>query len=61
MGSDVYLMGNPFSNTFLMIKGIIGRKYVSERDGEVKIAVTVEFGPGASGGPIVKNGQITGM
>jgi len=62
MGSDIYLMGNPFSNTFLMTKGIIGRKFISERDGEVKIAVTAEFGPGASGGPIVnENGQIVGM
>ena len=62
MGSDIYLMGNPFGNTFLMTKGIIGRKFISERDGELKIAVTTEFGPGASGGPIVNtNGQIIGM
>ena len=62
MGSDIYLMGNSFNNIFMMTKGIIGRTYLSERDGQAKIAVTAEFGQGASGGPIVnENGQIIGM
>ena len=46
----------------LLLFLIIGRKFISERDGELKIAVTAEFGPGASGGPIVnENGQLIGM
>lgn len=62
VGEDVYMMGHPFSNTFFMTKGIISRKYISERSEEPKIAITAEFGQGASGGPVVnEHGQIVGV
>ena len=62
VGEDIYMMGHPFRNTYFMSKGIIARKYVSERDYEQKIAVTCDYGQGASGGPIVNtHGQIIGM
>ncbi|MGY0408264.1 MAG: S1 family peptidase [Polaribacter sp.] len=62
MGEDIYMMGHPYNNLFFMSKGIISRKYISDRDDGVKIAVTSEFGQGASGGPIVnQNGQLVAM
>lgn len=62
MGEDIYMMGHPYNNLFFMSKGIISRKYISDRDDEVKIAVTTEFGQGASGGPIVnQHGQLMAM
>jgi len=62
IGETIYLMGHPFSKSFFMSKGIIGRKYISDLDDEVKIAITAEFGQGASGGPVVnENGQLVGM
>jgi len=62
MGEDIYMMGHPFGHTYFMSKGIVGRKYVSELDSENKIAITAEFGQGASGGPIVNDcGQIVAM
>jgi len=62
IGSDIYVMGKPFSNNFFMTKGIVSRKYISERDDEVKIAITAEFAQGSSGGPVVnENGQLIGM
>lgn len=62
MGETVYMMGHPYSNLFFMSKGIASRKYISERDNEIKIAVTAEFGQGASGGPIVnEHGQLVAM
>jgi len=62
LGDNVYMMGHPFSHTYFMTKGIVAQKYVSEYDDETKIAITAEFGQGASGGPIVNDyGQIIGM
>ncbi|UMB52505.1 serine protease [Lutibacter sp. A64] len=62
MGETIYMMGHPYNNLFFMTKGIVSRKYLSERDSEVKIAVTTEFGQGASGGPIVnEHGQVVAM
>jgi len=62
MGEDVYMMGHPFSNNFFMSKGITARKYVSERSNEPRIAITAEFGQGASGGPVVnQSGEIIGV
>lgn len=62
MGEDVYMMGHPFGHSYFMSKGIIARKYISELDNETKIAITAEFGQGASGGPIVNElGQIVAM
>lgn len=62
MGEDIYMMGHPFDNTYFMSKGIIARKYISERDMEPKLGVTVDYGQGASGGPIVnQSGQLVGM
>ena len=62
IGEDVFMMGHPFSNNFFMTKGIIARKYISERSGEPKIAITADFGQGASGGPVVNEyGQIVGI
>ena len=62
VGEDIYMMGHPFENTYFMSKGIVARKYISERDDEPRIAVTTDYGRGASGGPIVNtNGQIIGM
>jgi S1-C subfamily serine protease len=62
MGEDIYMMGHPFNNTYFMSKGIIARKYISERDMEARIGVTVDYGQGASGGSIVnRNGQLVAM
>jgi S1-C subfamily serine protease len=62
MGEDIYMMGHPFNNTYFMSKGIIARKYISERDMEARIGVTVDYGQGASGGSIVnQNGQLVAM
>lgn len=62
MGEDVYMMGHPFGNTFFMSKGIIAKKYINERDGEPRMAITAEFGQGASGGPVVNEyGQVAGI
>jgi S1-C subfamily serine protease len=62
VGDDIYMMGHPFQNTYFMSKGIVARKYISERDDEPRIAVTCDYGQGASGGPIVNtHGQIIGM
>jgi S1-C subfamily serine protease len=62
MGEDIYMMGHPFNNTYFMSKGIIARKYISERDMEPRIGVTVDYGQGASGGSIVnRNGQLVAM
>ncbi|MFC2109901.1 serine protease [Bacteroidota bacterium] len=62
VGENVFMMGHPFSNTFFMTKGMIARKYLSDRSYEPKIAITAEFGQGASGGPVVNEyGQIVGI
>ncbi|WP_027138020.1 S1 family peptidase [Gaetbulibacter saemankumensis] len=62
MGEDVYLMGHPFDNYFFMTKGMVARNYISDRTGEVKMAITAEFGQGASGGPVVNNyGEVVGV
>lgn len=62
IGEDIYVMGHSFKETYYMTKGIIARKYISDRDAEVKMAVTAEYGQGGSGGPIVNtNGQLVGM
>ncbi len=62
IGESIYMMGHPFDNFYYMENGIIARKYISERDDAIKIAITAEFGQGASGGPVVnKNGQLIGM
>ncbi|MBJ6368381.1 S1 family peptidase [Snuella sedimenti] len=62
VGEDIFMMGHPYNNLFFMSRGIISRKYISERDDETKVAVTCEFGQGASGGPIVNtNGQLVAM
>jgi S1-C subfamily serine protease len=62
VGEDVFMMGHPFANTFFMTKGMIANKYMSERSYEPKIAITAEFGQGASGGPVVNEfGQIVGI
>ena len=62
VGENVFMMGHPFSSTFFMTKGMIARKYLSERSYEPKIAITAEFGLGASGGPVVnEHGQIVGI
>lgn len=62
IGEDIFMMGHPYNNLYFMSKGIIARKYISERDDETKVAVTCEFGQGASGGPIVNtNGQLVAM
>ncbi|RXP46575.1 serine protease [Lutibacter sp. HS1-25] len=62
VGEDVFMMGHPFGTTFFMTKGMIANKYMSERSYEPKIAITAEFGQGASGGPVVNEfGQIVGV
>jgi S1-C subfamily serine protease len=62
VGENIYMMGHPFNNYFYMENGIIANKYISDRDDGVKIAITAEFGQGASGGPVVnENGQLVGM
>jgi len=62
MGEDIYMMGHPFRNTYFMSKGIVARKYISERDMEPRLGVTVDYGQGASGGPIVNlHGQVVAM
>jgi len=62
VGETIYMMGHPFDNFYYMENGIIARKYISERDDAIKIAITAEFGQGASGGPVVnKSGQLVGM
>jgi S1-C subfamily serine protease len=62
VGEDVFMMGHPFATTFFMTKGMIANNYVSERSYEPKIAITAEFGQGASGGPVVNEfGQIVGI
>lgn len=62
MGEDIFMMGHPFKNTYFMSKGIVARKYISERNGAPRLGVTVDYGQGASGGPIVNvNGQIVAM
>jgi len=62
IGEDVYMMGHPFSNYFFMSKGIVSKEYISERSGETRMAITAEFGQGASGGPVVNQfGEIVGV
>jgi len=62
IGEDVYMMGHPFENTFFMSKGIIARKYLNNYTNTPKIAITADFGTGASGGPVVNNyGQLVGI
>jgi len=61
VGEDVYTMGHPFRNTFLMTKGIISRKYGTSEE-KRRISITAEFGQGASGGPVVNDsGQVVGV
>lgn len=61
MGEDVFMMGHPFSNTFFMSKGIVARKYLNKNK-MTKIAITADFGQGASGGPVVNSyGQVIGV
>ncbi|MFV0541181.1 MAG: serine protease, partial [Aestuariibaculum sp.] len=62
VGEDVFAMGHPFNNTFFITKGIVAQKYISEHSGEPKIAITANFGQGASGGPVVNNkGEVVGV
>ena len=61
MGEDVVMMGHPFSNTFFMSTGIMARKYL-DRNNMTKIAITADFGQGASGGPVVNSfGEVVGV
>ncbi|MEO9569625.1 MAG: serine protease [Polaribacter sp.] len=61
VGEDVYMMGHPFRNTFLMTKGIISRKYGNSNKSS-RISITAEFGQGASGGPVVNDsGEVVGV
>lgn len=61
MGEEVFVMGHPFDNIFFMTNGVVANKYRNSQS-MPKIAITADFGQGASGGAVVnKYGEVIGV
>jgi S1-C subfamily serine protease len=65
-GSHVRILSHPHNRYYTLTEGVVSRHFATQEEGSSALtsmfAVTAEFGPGASGGPVFdERGAVVGM
>ena len=65
-GSPVHVLSHPHNRYYTLTEGLVSRHFAAQEEGGSAItsmfAITAEFGPGASGGPVFNEfGAVVGM